>query len=114
MATLPDKKINPAKRGDLFVFPTYSSCTYLHGPTERSVSYVLAVVTSITREGLIKGYRVAGESLDSRNTPAESRLIQAKRIRTDAAMTAYVTRHDGDRAFKSLDEAVAFLKPFLK
>lgn len=113
--TLPDRKINPAKRGDLFVLPTHSSATYVHGPTVSSVSYQLASVTSVTRAGVIKGYCTVGDAYDQRSTPAESRLIRAETIDKAAAVTAYIARGDSvGRAFGTLEEAKAFLKPFMK
>lgn len=107
--------VNPAKRGDLFVFPAHSSCTHLHGPTERTVSYPLAIVTSITRAGVIRGYRTVGDSFDQRYTPLNSRLISAHKINVDAAMTAYIARGDSvSRSFANLEDAKTFLKPFLR
>jgi hypothetical protein len=79
------------------------------------VSYQLATVTSITREGVIKGYRTVGDNYDQRSTPTEARLIHAETINKAAAVTAYIARGDSvGCSFRTLDESRAFLKPFLK
>ena len=50
-------EFKPAKRGDLVMVPVVSSVTYAFVSgrgTERSVSYALARVTSVTRDGMVK------------------------------------------------------------
>lgn len=44
----------PAKRGDLVLVPHYESSTMMHGPTTRRKVWMLAIVTSITRDGRVK------------------------------------------------------------
>lgn len=45
---------NPAKRGDYVLIPRFHSSTMMHGATTRRVTYRIARVTSVTREGLAK------------------------------------------------------------
>lgn len=113
---VPDKKINPAKRGDLFVLPTYSSITYVHGGTDRTVDYVLAEVTSVTREGLIKGYRIVGKHSDSRGTPTEARLVPARRVNVETVKAAYGAAFPDHYSphWATLEQAADFLRPHLK
>lgn len=45
---------NPAKRGDAVVIELSHSSTAMHGPTTRTFTYAVAVVTSVTRDGYVK------------------------------------------------------------
>lgn len=45
-----------ASRGDIVLVPHVSSATAMHGATTRATSYSLGMVTSVTRDGLVKAY----------------------------------------------------------
>jgi hypothetical protein len=105
----------PAKRGDLFLLKVYGDAVYLNGGTEKSVEFELAEVTSVTREGRIKAYRnLNGCTSVTRSMPVEAAMVPASECDVEAAKSAYLARHDWDRAFKSQMEAKYFLTPFLK
>ncbi len=46
----------PAKKGDVVLVPHIRSATALNGPTTRTQSYSLGMVTSVTRDGMVKAY----------------------------------------------------------
>ncbi|MFL6600779.1 MAG: hypothetical protein ACJ8R9_05555 [Steroidobacteraceae bacterium] len=105
----------PAKRGDLFLLKVYRPALSLDGGTEKSVEFEMAEVTSITRKGRIKAYRIIdGRTSQTRSMPVEAAMIPASGIDVEAAKSAYIARHDSERAFKSQMEAKYFLTPFLK
>jgi len=49
----------PAKLGDLVIAKVTSSAVFLRGGRRERVSYVLGIVTSVTRDGWVKAYRTA-------------------------------------------------------
>lgn len=59
----------PAKRGDLAIIRTVSRIAYQHLPTESTIRYELAVVTSITRDKTVKAVRmITGREAAAGNT----------------------------------------------
>jgi hypothetical protein len=50
-----------AARGDIVLVPTVHSATLKHGPTTRTQAFALGMVTSVTRDGLVKAYAYYSE-----------------------------------------------------
>lgn len=112
-----------AKRGDLVAIVT-TERTYVTGQesTERT-RVALAVVTSVTRGGVVKAARTEyGGTLDlTRPDPRRGVLIvPAAMVDVDRAMAEYGTRRYPSAPhstmvppFDSVEECRAFLRPFL-
>ncbi len=105
-----------AKRGDLMLFPVVRRATYVHGPTERETEYELAHVLGIHRDGSVAVYRVGGQSYDMKGAPSKLWLMHAEQLNESPnnILYAYIKRHEWDRAFKSFDEAKAWLARYRK
>jgi hypothetical protein len=125
-----------AKRGDLVVVHTQSSDWVNdspgHGHTQTSEQFAVGVVTSVTRDGLVKLWREAGQLDDQRDylgrpdrgraLPTvgfqQSLIMSAAQIDVPGALaSAAVHTWDGHsthvKAFGSLDEVRAAVRPHL-
>lgn len=107
-----------AKRGDVFVHELERSYTMAIGEgggTKRWTEYELAVVTGVTREGRVRTYRLAGDTVELKATPAHIRLVAGERVNVPALEAAYAARGEfAARAFKSHEEAREFIRPHLR
>ena len=104
-----------ARRGDIFVMEVEHSYTLAHGGTKRRIEHLLGVVTSITREGRVRAYRVAGDTFIRKSAPCGISLISRERLDVAALEAAYVTRGEPHaREFNSLEAAREFIRPHLR
>ena len=123
--------MNPAKRGDLIVIHQHHRDWSLRGETSEYDTYTVGAVTSVTRDGTVKMFKEAGHA----DTPGwdgkpdrgqrmpsgfERTLIMSAEVIdvTGALATAACHVWDGSetqvKAYESLDEVRAALKPHLR
>lgn len=103
-----------AKRGMLFVYPITHSAFYLGKGTVTSQSFQLGRALSVSRDGEVTAHSHVGDSFRYKGRPSGLFLISQPEFRADAAAAAYAARGEAHlRAFKTIEEAREFLRPFL-
>lgn len=105
----------PAGRGDLAVIEQKASATYLKGGGIARNFFAVALVTSVTRDGQVKKYRVAGSFYESKNTPDRVLIVRQEDLVTTQAfedLAARCKEQWNANEFVSLDAVRDFLQPY--
>lgn len=109
----------PARRGDLAALITERVDTYIGADSVRRTVVELGVVTSVTRDGIVKAVLTAWGGSPVAVTPRQrvplvSRdRFDAEAVRQAAAARAYPGTTQ-PRPFDSVDDAVSFVRPFVR
>ena len=102
---------NPARRGDIVAIPFRHSVTYCFGSgrgTETTETVRLATVTSVTRDGQVKGAALAC-GVPVRDIPRGIRVGSAGKLRMPVAD---IVNQIGDTEFPDFGSALAALAPY--
>lgn len=111
--------VNPAKRGDLAVVVTTHRDFVIGEGTRESVHVNLGVVTSVTRDGVVKRILDNWGSDRVLGMPDEVRLVPKAEVDAEACRAAMQREHTypghtTPMSFASIDEAREFVRRFLK
>ena len=106
-----------AKRGDLAAVKIETVAlrvgTYA---TSRHAYYALALITSVTRDGRVKRYRVIGDNSESKDTPIEVLIASKTKINVTKVVSDLEAqikdRWDANR-FATADAVREYLKPYV-
>ena len=104
-----------ARRGDLIAVPLQTSWVMLKGGGHQRQFWSLGRVSSVTREGHIKAYRVFGLHHESRSRPVHCMLVSANRADVPAVesdMLARITKQWDANEFSDPDAVRTFLQAF--
>ena len=123
---------NAAKRGDLIVIEEHHRDYVLHGDNREYDTFIVGVVTSVTRDGHVKMYRRAGsfdQGKDWRGQPDRGEAVSPRMVRTYVASATEIdvagalatagchvwpSGHESPMPYESLAEVQADLKPHRK
>jgi hypothetical protein len=104
-----------ARRGDLIVVRLSTSWVMLKGGTSERQFWSVGRVTSATREGHVKAYRVFGLHHESRGRPVRCMLVSADQADVPAVesdMLARITKQWDANEFADPDSVRTYLKAF--
>ncbi|TQS43741.1 hypothetical protein [Cryptosporangium phraense] len=113
----------PAKRGDLVAIVTTERAFYIGQPSTERTRVELAIVRSVSREGVVKAVRYAWDSSPVGKNALPDRgqrtlVIGQDRIDVEAAMAMARAHtwpgHSTVKPFDSIAEATAALRPYLR
>ena len=128
----PAQAVNVAKRGDLIVIEQHNRDYSIGAGTHEYDTFVVGVVTSVTRDGHVKMYRRAGsfdQGKDWRGQPDRGEQVPARMVRSyvcsssdidvagalaTAGCHVWPSGHESPMPFESLAEVQAALKPHRK
>jgi hypothetical protein len=128
----PVQTANMAKRGDLVVIEQHNRDFVLHGENREYDTFVVGVVTSVSRDGHVKMYRRAGsfdQGKDWRGQPDRGEAVPPRMVHSYVASSSDVdvagalatagchvwpSGHESPMPFESLAEVQAAIKPHRK
>jgi hypothetical protein len=128
----PAAAANVAKRGDLIVIEQHHRDYAIGSGTREYDSFIVGVVTSVSRDGHVKMYRRAGsfdQGKDWRGQPDRGENVPANMVRSYVASSTEIdvvgalatagchvwpSGHESPMPFESLAEVQAALKPHRK
>jgi hypothetical protein len=128
----PAQAANMAKRGDLVVIAQHNRDYMLRGENREYDSFIVGVVTSVTRDGQVKMFRRAGsfdQGKDWRGQPDRGEAMPARTVHSyvssssdidvagalaTAGCHVWPSGHESPMPFESLAEVREWLKPHRK
>lgn len=124
-ATQTEQTVRPARRGDLVVVEETTVTSFIGARSVATSRYTVAVVTSVTRDGAVKAFRVDRYQTENGETRQVARLAAGTRLLTfpkekinvaAAQQTAREHTWPGGQSsmpYNTLDEVREALRPHL-